>query len=226
MSPVEVQVSSGLAQGQGLWVQETWSRSLRHKPSWRRLPWTPLQSCGADDPQTAGQLYQRNSRTGKKVLGPIADFPTWGSGKRTENLQRIWLWRSVRFDYRTYMDWRNRLSEGTNKTSHHQDPGERGNGPTRGWPRLACECPGVSGGGVGPRWPAAGYRALGVAEWAQGLLKDVPITFITSTLVWSQIKQQERNTALPIEQKIGLKIYWALPCPSQQDPFSPTVSLS
>ena len=32
MSPVEVQVSSGLLQGQGLWVQR--------KPSWRRLPLT------------------------------------------------------------------------------------------------------------------------------------------------------------------------------------------
>ena len=29
-------------------------------------------------------------------------FPTWGSGKGTENSQRIWLWRPVRFDYRTY----------------------------------------------------------------------------------------------------------------------------
>ena len=33
VSPVEVQVSSGLPQGQGLWVQQTW---VWHKPSWRR----------------------------------------------------------------------------------------------------------------------------------------------------------------------------------------------
>ena len=39
-------------------------------------------SCWADDPQTAEQLYQRNSRTVKKVLGPTTDFPTWGSSKR------------------------------------------------------------------------------------------------------------------------------------------------
>ena len=38
MSPVEVWVSSGLMQGQGLWVQRTW---VWHKPSWRRLPLTP-----------------------------------------------------------------------------------------------------------------------------------------------------------------------------------------
>ena len=39
VSPVEVRVSSGLLQGQGLWVQQTW---VWHKPSWRRLPLTPL----------------------------------------------------------------------------------------------------------------------------------------------------------------------------------------
>ena len=33
-----VQVSSGLLQVQGLWVQQTW---VWHKPSWRRLPLTP-----------------------------------------------------------------------------------------------------------------------------------------------------------------------------------------
>ena len=42
VSPVEGQwVSSGLPQGQGLWVQEPWSPSLWHKPSWRRSPLTP-----------------------------------------------------------------------------------------------------------------------------------------------------------------------------------------
>ena len=36
-SPEEVPVSSGLPQGQGLWVQQTW---VWYKPSWRRLPLT------------------------------------------------------------------------------------------------------------------------------------------------------------------------------------------
>ena len=36
-----------------------------------------------------------------KVLGPTADYPTWGSSKGTENPQGIWLWRSAGFDYRT-----------------------------------------------------------------------------------------------------------------------------
>ena len=38
VSPVEVRVSSGLLQGQVLWVQQTW---VWHKPSWRRSPLTP-----------------------------------------------------------------------------------------------------------------------------------------------------------------------------------------
>ena len=33
----EVWVSSGLPQGQGLWVQQAW---VWHKPSWRRSPLT------------------------------------------------------------------------------------------------------------------------------------------------------------------------------------------
>ena len=38
VSPEKVWVSSGLPQGQGLWVQQTW---VWHKPSWRRSPLTP-----------------------------------------------------------------------------------------------------------------------------------------------------------------------------------------
>ena len=38
VSLVEVRVSSGLPQGQGLWVQQSW---VWHKPSWRRSPLIP-----------------------------------------------------------------------------------------------------------------------------------------------------------------------------------------
>ena len=38
VSPVKVQVSSGLSQGWGLWVWQTW---VWHKPFWRMLPLTP-----------------------------------------------------------------------------------------------------------------------------------------------------------------------------------------
>ena len=38
-------VSSGLPQGQGLWVRQTW---VWHKPSWRRSPLTPLPELKQD----------------------------------------------------------------------------------------------------------------------------------------------------------------------------------
>ena len=126
----------------------------------------PPQYC-KDDPQTAEQLCQRNSHTVKKVLGPTTDFPAWGSGKGTKNPQGIWLWRPVGFDYTTYTglgetdSWRAQT-----KPCAHQDPEERSTNPTGDWPRLACECPAVSGGGVGRWWPTAGSVALNTTEHA------------------------------------------------------------
>ena len=65
--------------------------------------------------QTADQLYQRNFHTVKKVLGPIADFATWRSGKGTENPQGIWIWRPVGFDYRTSIGLGRQTLEGHKK---------------------------------------------------------------------------------------------------------------
>ena len=79
----------------------------------------------------------------------------------------------------------------------HQDPGEGNSDPTRDWPRLARECPGVSGGCVGWRWPAAGLGALSVAVHAWDLLKKVAIIFITSTIVWPQVKKQGGTQPCP-----------------------------
>ena len=64
------------------------------------------------------------------------------------------------------------------KLCANQDPGERSSDPTGDWPRLACECPGVSSGGVGQQWPAAGSGALCVAEyrtyWRRSPLSSLP----------------------------------------------------
>ena len=51
-------------------------------------------------------------------------------------------------------------------------------------------------------WPAKVSGALSVAVYTQDLLKKVPIFFITSTIVWSQVKQQGGNRALPINKKL------------------------
>ena len=75
---------------------------------------------------------------------------------------------------------------------------DRSSDPTR----LACECSGVSSGGVGWRWPAAGSGALSVAVSAGDLLKEVVIILIISSIVWSQVKQQGGNTAPPISRKL------------------------
>ena len=45
-------------------------------------------------------------------------------------------------------------------------------------------------------------------------------------IVWPQVKLQGGNTAPPISRKSKLKIYWAWPCPPEQDPVSPSISLS
>ena len=52
-------------------------------------------------------------------------------------------------------------------------------------------------------WPASGSEALSATPtW--DLLEEVAIIFITSTIVWSQVKQQGGNTAWPINRKLDL----------------------
>ena len=79
---------------------------------------------------------------------------------------------------------------------------------------------------MGWQWPAAGSGDLSVAVCAWGLLKEVAIIFITSTMVWSQVKQQGRNTAPPIDRKLDSRLTEYGPTNQEQDTVSPTVSLS
>ena len=53
---------------------------------------------------------------------------------------------------------------------------------------------------MGQRWPAAGCRALSVAERAKDLLKEVAIIFITSNIVWPG--QTGREHTPPINRKL------------------------
>ena len=75
-----------------------------------------------------------------------------------------------------------------------------------------------------PWWPAAGSGARSVAVHALDLLKEVTIIFITSTIVWSQVKKQGGITIQTINSKLDSR--FTKPCPSEQDPVSPTVSVS
>ena len=140
-------VSSGLPQGQGLWVQQAW---VWHKPSWRRSPLT----------------HHRAARTytglGKQTLG--------------EHKQNL-MWCA---------------------------PGPR---RKEQWPhrRLTQTCPWASRSLWWRRGlvvPCCRLGALSASVPAWDLLKEVAIIFIVSTIVWSQVKQQGRNTVLPINRKL------------------------
>ena len=60
-------------------------------------------------------------------------------------------------------DWGNTLLKVTNKILYTPGPRrkEERSDPIRDSARFACECPGVSGGGVAQQWPAMGSGALG-----------------------------------------------------------------
>ena len=105
-----------------------------------------------------------------------------------------------------------RLQEGQNciqnQTSYSQEtlgglkqtlctPGPRDHTETE--PEL---CSSVSCGGTGQQWPVAGLRALSAAVHAWDLLKELAIIFITSTIVWPQVKRQGGNTGPPINTKL------------------------
>ena len=122
----------------------------------------------------------------------------------------IWLWRPVGFDYRTYTGLGKQTLGGHKQNLACTRTQGKGAVTPQETARLACECPGVPGGGMGWKWHAAGSGALSVAVCAWELLKEVAIIFITSTIVWSQVKQQGGSIA-HFQQKIGLKIYWAWP---------------
>ena len=162
-------------------------------------------------PQNGEQLYQRSSCTVAKVLGPTTDFPSWGSGKRTENPQG------------------NRLLEGTTKACVHQDPGERSSDPTRDWIRLACECPGVSSGcgsTVAWRFGALSTTVLeAMACWHKSFWRRSPLPYYPYHSLASD-QTTGREHSLTHQQKFGLKIYWAWPFPPEQEPVLPTASPS
>ena len=79
VSPMEVQVSSGLLQGQRLWVQQTW---VWHKPSWRRSPLTPPLShqnfhrTGETDSWRAQTKPCVHQDPGERSSDPKTDWPS------------------------------------------------------------------------------------------------------------------------------------------------------
>ena len=110
------------------------------------------------------------------------------------------------------------------KSCAQQDPGKRSSDTTRDWPRLSCECPGVSR----EEWFSSGLlkdQGHWLQKWVLGIFERDRhyLHYLHHSLVSGQTTGREHSPAH--QQKIGLKIYWACPCPSEQEPVSPTVSL-
>ena len=70
-----------------------------------------------------------------------------------------------------------------------------------------------------------GRGSLSVAVHALGLLKEVTIIFITSTVVWPQVNSREGAQPRPSTEN-WIKDLLSMALPSEQDPVSPSVSLS
>ena len=79
---------------------------------------------------------------------------------------------------------------------------------------------------MGQQWPAAGLWALSGAVHVWELLKEVAIIFITSTIVWSQVKQHGGNTALPINRKLDWDLLSMAPPTRTIPSFPQSQSLS
>ena len=106
------------------------------------------------------------------------------------------------FDYRTSTGLGKQTLRGHKQNLVHQDPGERSTDPNKRWPRLACECPGVSAGGVDQWWPAAGLGSVCMGPFEEGCHN---LHYLPHSLVSGQATGREHSPAH--QQKIGLKIY-------------------
>ena len=112
--------------------------------------------------------------------GTTRDFPAWGSGKETENLQGIGHWGPVGFDYRT--------STGLGKWT----PGGHKQ-------KFVCT-----------RRQEKGAVSLQETE------TDLPVTVKESPDRQFGLRPTKgREHSSTHQQKIGLKIYWAWPRPSE-----------
>ena len=122
-------------------------------------------------------------------------------------------------------DWGNRFSQGTIKTLCASGPSRKEQWPHK---RLSQTCLWASRS-LQRRHRSAvlccRVRALSAAAWTGTFEGGFHyLHYLHHSLVSGQTIGREHSPAY--QQKIGLKIYWAWPCPSEQDPVSHSVSLS
>ena len=108
----------------------------------------------------------------------------------------------------------------------NQNPGERSSDPTRDWPRLAPECLGVSCGGVGRLCGCCGVQGHWEGQCLQETfwMKSRYLHCLHHGLASGQIMGREQ--APPINRKLDWRFTEHGPLTSEQDPVSPSVSLS
>ena len=168
---------------------------------------------------------KKNSCTVKKVLGPTADFPTWGSGKGqrtpgnlTLEASGIWLQNCHRTGETD--SWRAQT-----KPCAPQEPGQK-QCPHR---RLSQICLWVSWGLWQKHGPTVACCRVRVTEYNSVCTSPFEgdrhyLHYPYFSLASGQTTGREHSSTH--QQKIGLKIYRTWPRPSEQDPVSPIVSLS
>ena len=122
-------------------------------------------------------------------------------------------------------DWGDRLLEGTSRALSAPGPMRKEWWPHKRLTQTCCECPGDFGRGVGWLWPAIGLGALNVAVHAWDILKEAPIIFITSTIVWPQVNNREGTQPHPSTQN-WIKDLSSMAHTSEQDAISSSVRFS
>ena len=169
------------------------------------------------------QLYHRSLPIGVKILSPMSGFPTWGSGNRRRNSQRIRLWRLVGFDCRTLTGLGEKetpLLEGTHKVVCPSGPRGKEQWPHR---RLNQNYLLVLEGFLQRRGAAVahhrdkdtGSRSSGKYSLAWALSESTITPNkepLCSSAALPQAKQPTgRELSLTHQQTSRLKFYWALP---------------
>ena len=167
------------------------------------------------------------------VLDPMSDFPAWGSDKGTGNSQGIWPWEPEDLMIGLPEDWRKqRLMSwgGTNKILHAPINTQRTGvlTPQETEPRQPD-----GAGGLLWRHGSAG------AHHRDGALESPPCKNLLEFAINPTTKPADPRARLtrankyqggsaipPICRLTGLKLYWARPCPPEQDPVLPITSSS
>ena len=163
-----------------------------------------------------------------RVLSPTSGFPAWGFGKRTRDPQGIWLWRPGGSGYGT---------EGKRDSTlgwHKQNLYPSGPRRKEQWPQeteldLLARVEGLlwrCGLAVGHHWgvgPGSSNPGRCLLLWALLETAINPTTKpVDSKAGLPQVKQLTgRKHSSTHEQTIGLKFYWALPCPQSKTQFFP-----